>query len=148
MPQWNFFCNFFCNSTYSYIWEHWIIQGPVYVLHLITCHRRIMPLLAELLFKLFFPWFSKSGSSSTDISKYFRKSLGFPDNGSWLYMQIQMKKKNLGNSSWKFLLFLHPNMLWKLIMSAPDRDQDILFLPQLSVHLSVHLSHIGVCSIT
>ena len=26
------------------------MQEPVYVLHLITCHRRIMPRLAELLF--------------------------------------------------------------------------------------------------
>ena len=40
---------FFCNSTYSLYPEHWIIQEPVYVLHLITCHGRIMPRLAELI---------------------------------------------------------------------------------------------------
>ena len=27
------------------------MQEPVYVLHVITCHRRVMPRLAELLFK-------------------------------------------------------------------------------------------------
>ena len=41
---------FFFNSTYSLYPEPWIIQEPVYVLHLITCHGRIMPRLAELLF--------------------------------------------------------------------------------------------------
>ena len=41
---------FFCNSTYSLYPEHWIIQEPVNVLHLFTCHGRIMPRLAELLF--------------------------------------------------------------------------------------------------
>ena len=45
-----FFFVFFCNSTYSLYPEHWIMQEPVYVLHLITCHGRIMPSLAELLF--------------------------------------------------------------------------------------------------
>ena len=40
---------FFCNSTYSLYLEHLIIQEPVYVLHLITCHGRVMPHLAELL---------------------------------------------------------------------------------------------------
>ena len=40
---------FFCNSTYSLYSEHWIIQEPVNVLHLITCHGHIMPRLAELL---------------------------------------------------------------------------------------------------
>ena len=30
------------------------MQEPVYVLHLITYHGRIMSLLAELLFELFF----------------------------------------------------------------------------------------------
>ena len=44
---------FFCNSTYSLYPEHWIIQEPIYVLHHITCHGRIMPRLAELLFYLF-----------------------------------------------------------------------------------------------
>ena len=44
-----FFFFFFCYSTYSLYLEHWIIQEPVYVLHLITCHGRIMPRLAELL---------------------------------------------------------------------------------------------------
>ena len=29
------------------------MQEPVYVLHLITCHGRIMPHLAELLFHMF-----------------------------------------------------------------------------------------------
>ena len=43
---------FFCNSSYSLYPEHWIIQEPVYVLHLITCHGRIMPRLAELLLQL------------------------------------------------------------------------------------------------
>ena len=41
---------FFCNSTYSLYPEHWIIQEPVFVLHLFTCHGRIMPRLAELLY--------------------------------------------------------------------------------------------------
>ena len=41
---------FFCNSTYSLYPAHWIIHKPVYVLHLITCHGRIMPRLAKLLF--------------------------------------------------------------------------------------------------
>ena len=49
MPQWIFFFFFFCNSTYSLYPEHWIIQEPVFVLHLFTCHGRIMPHLAELL---------------------------------------------------------------------------------------------------
>ena len=51
MPKWIFFIFFifFCNSAYSLYPEHWIIQEPVYVLHLITCHGRIMPCLAELL---------------------------------------------------------------------------------------------------
>ena len=40
---------FFCNFTYSLYPEHWIIQEPVFVLHLFTCHGRIMPRLAELL---------------------------------------------------------------------------------------------------
>ena len=44
-----FYFIFFCNSTYSLYPEHWIIQEPVYVLHLITCHGRIMRRLAELL---------------------------------------------------------------------------------------------------
>ena len=44
-----FFFFFFCNSTYSLYPEHWIIQEPVFVLHLFTCHGRIMPRLAELL---------------------------------------------------------------------------------------------------
>ena len=55
MPQlifFNFF--FFCNSTYSLYPEHWIIQEPVNVLHLITCHGRIVPRLAELLLLFFF----------------------------------------------------------------------------------------------
>ena len=56
MPQWKFlifffFFFFFCNSTYSLYPEHWIMKEPVYVLHLITCHGRIMPRLAELLFQ-------------------------------------------------------------------------------------------------
>ena len=58
MPQWIFFFFFFfffccystCYSTYSLYQEDWIIQEPVCVLHLITCHRHIMPCLAELLF--------------------------------------------------------------------------------------------------
>ena len=42
---------FFCNcSLYP---EHRIMQEPVYVLHLITCHGRIMPRLAELLLTYF-----------------------------------------------------------------------------------------------
>ena len=44
-----FYFLFFCNSTYSLYPEHWIIQQPVFVLHLFTCHGRIMPRLAELL---------------------------------------------------------------------------------------------------
>ena len=47
-----FFFFFFCNSTYSLYPEHWIIQQPVYVLHLFTCHGRIMPRLSELLLSL------------------------------------------------------------------------------------------------
>ena len=43
---------FFCNSTYSLYPELWILQEPVYVLHLITCHGRIMPCLAALLFRI------------------------------------------------------------------------------------------------
>ena len=48
-----FFFFFFCNSTYSLYSEHWIIQEPVFVLHLFTCQGRIMPCLAELLFFFF-----------------------------------------------------------------------------------------------
>ena len=44
----NFFF-FFCNSTSSLYPEHWIMQEPVYVLHLITYHGHIVPRLAELL---------------------------------------------------------------------------------------------------
>ena len=40
------------NSSHSLHLEHWIIQESVYVLHLITCHGRMMLLLAELLFLL------------------------------------------------------------------------------------------------
>ena len=47
-----FFFFFFCNSTYSLYPEHWIIQEPVFVLHLFTCHGRIMPRSAEPLFLL------------------------------------------------------------------------------------------------
>ena len=46
---------FFCNSTYSLYPEHWIIQEPVYMLHLITCQGQIMPRLVELLLN-YFPW--------------------------------------------------------------------------------------------
>ena len=49
------FLYFFCNSTYSLYPEHRIIQEPVFVLHLFTCHGRIMPRLAELLSKSLTP---------------------------------------------------------------------------------------------
>ena len=45
------FFYFFIFFFFFVIPEHWIMQEPVYVLHLITCHGRIMPRLAELLFK-------------------------------------------------------------------------------------------------
>ena len=54
-----FFYFFFCNSSHNLYPEHRIIQEPVYVLHLITCHGRIKPHLAELLFVTFIP-FSRS----------------------------------------------------------------------------------------
>ena len=50
MKMFYFYFIFFCNSTYSLYPENWIIQEPVFVLHLFTCHGHIMPCLAELLF--------------------------------------------------------------------------------------------------
>ena len=48
------FCKFFfCfQLTYSLHPEHWIIQKSVYVLHLITCHGRIMPRLRSSCFSI------------------------------------------------------------------------------------------------
>ena len=60
MPQWNFFnfffffFFFFCNSTYSLYPEHWIMQEPVYVLHLITYNAPLGGALVLLSFLFLF----------------------------------------------------------------------------------------------
>ena len=113
MPQWNFFnffffFFFFCNSTYSLYLEHWIIQEPVYVLHLFTCHGRIMPRLAELLFNTFIGTKIHTNTRACKPSpdSYFSQKMRFD-----ILCQFSGKKKKEEKYLKCYMLKFLPNML-------------------------------------
>ena len=77
-------------STYYLHPEHWIIiQESVYVLHLITCHGCIMPLLKELLL---------------EMVKLFRNCSGSCTGGEHMIQALYPKKHFTSNINLTWLL--------------------------------------------
>ena len=96
--------------------QHWIMQESVYVLHLITCHRRITPPLAELLFAFFIDWWYYRYFIFVKILTYLLKIKQFQILFCWWFINSYISSSHriqLLHYSVEHFLLIYLFSLWK-----------------------------------